>query len=185
MNKIPSILWKRAAAFCIDFCHVAFLQFTVGLVVMHFYRFICRRYGVSPDGDVEDFLSEFLGAFFFVGYFTLSVGLFGNTVGKRLLNIKIIFEGTHRPPTLPQAYWRAMAYLMSSWTYAIGFILPWFRKDMKALHDLLCNTRVVSSIPIAERHELQLELPFLAPVHHLKIRTKSGDLEEARTGTGR
>lgn len=179
------LLWRRLMAFVADFFLIATLQFTLGFFTILLYRALCKRYGLSADVEVEAFISEFCGAFFFIGYFTLSIGIFGNTLGKSLCKIHVRKEDGHRPLTLVEAYWRSMGYLMSSWTYMIGFILPYFRKDMKALHDLLCGTLVELQAPSAESNERQLELPFLSFPRQKRIPTKPEDHEWGRTGTDR
>jgi uncharacterized RDD family membrane protein YckC len=175
-------LRSRTAAFSIDLAVVVAVQLSLGSLTLWFYKFSCTQYGIAADYDCELFLSQFCGAFFFIGYFTISLGLFGNTLGKHLVGIEIRTGHGHKL-TLSQAYWRSMAYLMSSWTYMIGFILPWFRKDMMALHDLLCGTRVVQSIQSEAQSGQQLELPLLATVHPIQTVTKEPVPELARTGT--
>ena len=82
----------------------------------------------------------------FVGYFTVSQGILRKYGGKKkIFQLKTVYGNTQESPTLMQAYWRSMGYLMSSWTYMVGFILPLFRKDNLALHDLLCGSHVVQS----------------------------------------
>lgn len=185
-RELPTSSFRqRLASFGIDLFCIAGLQMTVGSLVLWLYRFACQQYGVSHDTDIELFLSQFYSAFFFIGYFTVSVGLFGNTVGKKVVGLKLIKEKTGEVLTMKDAYWRSMGYLMSSWTYMIGFILPLFREDKLALHDLLCGTRVVQQDTSGERSGQQLELPLLATVHPMRTRTKSQDPELGRTGTDR
>jgi uncharacterized RDD family membrane protein YckC len=180
-SRVP--LTTRVYSFGIDFLFIIALQLILGTGTLWYYDLACASYGIATDPEVQSFLSQFCGGFFFLGYFTLSVGLFGNTAGKHYMGIKIINEKTGRPLTLPESYWRAMAYLMSSWTYMIGFIIPWFRADRKALHDLLCGTRVVPST----RSEAQTALPHephqFANVHWIQTPTTPADPERARTGT--
>ena len=175
--------FQRLYSLGIDLLMITILQLTLGTVTIWAYRAACHYFEILPDHDVLMFLSQFCGAFFFIGYFTFSVGLFGNTVGKRIMNIKVVKELADRPLTLGEAYWRSLAYLMSSWTYMIGFILPWFRKDKKALHDLLCGTRVVQRAKNEELTEHQLELPLHSSVLQIRIPTTEQDHVSARTGT--
>ena len=176
---------ERAYSFGIDLLIITVIQLTLGSLTLLIYQKACAQYGVAIDEDTQLFLSQFCGGFFFLSYFTLSIGLFGNTVGKSVFKLKIIHENTGKKLTMPQAYWRSMSYLMSSWTYMVGFILPWFRSDKKALHDLLCGTLVVKAVQNGATNELQLELPLLANVHPIRTQTKQEVHGLARTGTDR
>ena len=178
---------NRALAFAIDLGIISVAQLALGGLTLQAYKYICIQFGSVADYDTSLILSQFCGGFFFISYFTFSVGVFGNTVGKEIMKLKVVYEtdGVSTHPTLRQAYWRSMAYLMSSWTYMIGFILPWFRKDKLALHDLVCGSRVVQQAPIAASNGQQLELPFLAPLLQMRIPTKEQAPTLGRTGTDR
>jgi uncharacterized RDD family membrane protein YckC len=177
----------RAMAFTIDMGIVALAQLILGTLTLKLYTYTCTQMAVVPDFDAGAFLSEFCGGFFFISYFTFSVGIFGNTVGKKTMNLKVVYQkdGLEVSPTLRQAYWRSMGYLMSSWTYMIGFILPYFRKDKLALHDLLCGSRVVGQAPIEVSHEPQLLHPLHLAPRSIETRTTEQDQLPGRTGTDR
>jgi len=185
MNHEHASFKNRTIAFSIDLGIIGAAQLILGGMTLEAYKYICIQFGSVADYDTSLILSQFCGGFFFISYFTFSVGVFGNTAGKEIMKLKVIYEsdGVSTHPTLRQAYWRSMAYLMSSWTYMIGFILPWFRKDKLALHDLVCGSRVVQQAPIEASNEQQLELPFLAPVLKMRIPTKGQAPSPGRTGT--
>lgn len=175
----------RVFAYSIDLTAIAFLQVILGGMTIKYYEYLCRRFGAPADFDVASFLSQFCGAFFFVGYFTFVQGLSGTTIGKRFFKIQVVDGITHKPVGIKKAYWRSLAYVLSSWTYCVGFILPLFRKDKLTLHDLLCNTLVVSKGKNAEQTSPQLELPFLAPVHRIQSAHRVPDHASARTRKAR
>jgi uncharacterized RDD family membrane protein YckC len=183
MHNTHALLKKRFAAFSIDLAIIASLQLTLGSLTLWFYQAVSIHFNGKPSEDTVLFLSQFCGGFFFLIYFTLSVGLFGNTVGKHLMQLKVIHQKTGEGLTLSQAYWRSMGYLMSSWTYMIGFTLPLFREDKRALHDLLCDTLVVKQAPNEALNAPQLELPLFANVHQIQTPTKKEALPLAQTGT--
>ena len=187
MSKDHIYLRRRAVAFMVDLVVVTIAQFTFGTMTLHFYAYLCDQMGTMPSYDTTLFLSQFCGGFFFVVYFTFSVGLFGNTWGKEIMGLKVVYhqDGKAHAPTLRQAYWRSMAYLMSSWTYMIGFILPYFRKDRLALHDLLCGSQVVTQAGSESENAQQLDLPYLATVHQIKTPTKEQEPPKAQIGTDR
>jgi len=179
----PPPYQTRVLAFGVDMLTIVGLQLTLGALSLLIYRLSCHYLAVSSSESMTELLSEFSGGFLFVSYFTFSTGLFGNTLGKHLLNLQVIDEIQGQPIKMKKAYWRSLAYLMSSWTYMIGFIIPWFRTDRKALHDLLCGTRVVQRVPSAASTEQQLELPFLATVLQIRTPTTQEVRGLARTGT--
>ncbi len=160
----------RASAFGIDLGLIAVLQVVFGGGTIKLYEAACHYIGVQSDISMELLMSQFCGAFLFIAYFTFVQGLWGTTVGKKSMNIQVLMADG-KPLTLKQSYWRALSYLLSSWTYCIGFILPFFRKDKLALHDLLCGTQVVAKEPISKLSAQQPELPHLASVHQLQIPT--------------
>lgn len=181
----PASQNQRVTSFGIDLFVIIVLQAVFGNFTLWVYHTTCAKYGVPADHDMELFLSQFCGGFFFLGYFTLSLGLFGNTLGKRVMGLRVVKSSTQESLTMPEAYWRAMGYLMSSWTYMIGFILPWFRSDKLALHDLLCGTQVVRSTPISASSALQLVLPPHLWPHQNQILPTQEAPSLARTGTDR
>jgi len=70
----------------------------------------------------------------------------GRTPGKALLRLSVVEAG---PPAagpgigLRKAFVRFLAYNLSGSLAGIGFLLVLFRKDRRALHDLVAGTRVV------------------------------------------
>ena len=67
----------------------------------------------------------------------------GATPGKKFVHIKIVDAKTHEDITNKQAITRSFAYIPSLFLFGIGFFMLAFRKDKRALHDLLANTAVV------------------------------------------
>lgn len=82
--------------------------------------------------------------FFYIlssAYFILTVYCNGATIGKTLMNIKVI--STNNKLTLFNIIYReTIGRYLSSILY-IGYILIFINKDKKALHDILSNTQVV------------------------------------------
>ncbi len=66
------------------------------------------------------------------------------TFGKQAMNIKVVSD-TGQRLTFMNALGRVAAKVLSSLICCIGYFLILFRKDEKALHDLLANTFVVKS----------------------------------------
>lgn len=78
-----------------------------------------------------------------IGYDTFFVYKFGATPGKMVVGKKVVMaDGS--PLTLGRAFGRYLAYIVSSFTIGIGFIIAAFDDEKRALHDRICDTRVVA-----------------------------------------
>jgi uncharacterized RDD family membrane protein YckC len=67
----------------------------------------------------------------------------GTTPGKRLVGIKIVDAKSYGEISNKQAITRSLGYIPSTLLFGIGFLMVLFRKDKRALHDLLADTVVV------------------------------------------
>lgn len=66
----------------------------------------------------------------------------GGTPGKLMLGLKII-RADGSLMSAGQATGRYFAYLLSGFTFYIGFIMAGFDDQKRALHDRICDTRVI------------------------------------------
>ena len=67
----------------------------------------------------------------------------GATPGKKFVHIKVVDAKTFDDVTNKQAITRSLGYIPSTLLFGIGFLMVPFRKDKRALHDLLANTAVI------------------------------------------
>jgi len=67
----------------------------------------------------------------------------GATPGKKFVHIKIVDAKTFEDITNKQAITRSLGYIPSTLLLGIGFFMIAFRKDKRALHDLLAGTAVI------------------------------------------
>ncbi|MDX2226704.1 MAG: RDD family protein [Verrucomicrobiae bacterium] len=75
-------------------------------------------------------------------YFTFFHGRNGQTPGKRVCGLKVVrTDGT--PMTYGRAFGRFWAYVLSGLILYIGYIMAGFDPEKRALHDRLCDTRVI------------------------------------------
>ena len=63
----------------------------------------------------------------------------GQTPGKKAYGFKVVNDKTFEKISYLRAFLRFVAFLFSA-TILIGLIVPFYRKDKKALHDVLCST---------------------------------------------
>ncbi|MDD5406292.1 MAG: RDD family protein [Sulfurovaceae bacterium] len=66
----------------------------------------------------------------------------GQTPGYKAYSLKLIDEGTGKIPNLGIIFFRNLCAILSFFSI-FGWIMMFFRKDHKALHDLLSNTAVI------------------------------------------
>jgi len=70
------------------------------------------------------------------------VSKFGHTPGKKAYDMKIVDDKTGKQINFFRALFRFVVFLFTAATL-LGLIIPFYRKDKKALHDMICSTLVV------------------------------------------
>jgi uncharacterized RDD family membrane protein YckC len=75
-------------------------------------------------------------------YETVLIGKYGSTPGKMALQLEVV-TAAGGPVSYGLAFGRYFAKWLSYLTLLIGFIIAAFDPEKRALHDRLCNTRVV------------------------------------------
>ncbi len=75
-------------------------------------------------------------------YNGILVGMFGTTIGKRLLNVYVL-DGNGNIPGIPLAFGRALATIVSTAIFYIGYLFI-LRNDNRALHDLMVGTYAIT-----------------------------------------
>ncbi len=102
-------------------------------------------YGVM--GGKDDFQSSdiapLIGVLLYGIIYTLFLYISGQTPGKRAYTMKVVDAKTFKKISLIQAILRFIGFLLSA-TILLGLIFPFYRKDKRALHDLMANTVVIS-----------------------------------------
>jgi uncharacterized RDD family membrane protein YckC len=67
----------------------------------------------------------------------------GQTPGYKNYNLKVVDINTHKKPSLFSILFRNISMLLSIATI-FGWLMMFFRKDKRGLHDILSNTAVIS-----------------------------------------
>ena len=67
---------------------------------------------------------------------------YGGTLGKLVLGLRVITAGGDRL-SLGLSTGRYFAQILSAFTLTIGYIMAGIDDQKRALHDRICNTRVV------------------------------------------
>jgi uncharacterized RDD family membrane protein YckC len=79
-----------------------------------------------------------------IAYEVFFVSTRGGTPGKLVLGLKII-RADGSSLNAGQALGRYLGYMLSGFTFMIGFIIAGFDPEKRALHDRICDTRVIYS----------------------------------------
>ena len=87
-------------------------------------------------------LLQLVGVFFSIAYNTFMHGKYGATLGKMAVGIRVVMaDGA--PITFMRAFGRAWADILSGMVCYIGYIIAGFDAEKRALHDHICQTRVI------------------------------------------
>ncbi len=121
----------------------AFLTDTFMLLmpIMYFVAYIVM-------GSLQAFAQDRLTGWLYillplVAVQTLFMGVSGQTPGYRAYRLTLINEYTGEKPSWGIILFRNLCAILSALTFA-GWIMMFFRKDHKTLHDLLSGTAVIT-----------------------------------------
>jgi uncharacterized RDD family membrane protein YckC len=84
-------------------------------------------------------VAPFIGVTIYALIYAILISKFGQTPGKKAYDMKVVDDKTYKNISFLRALLRFVAFLFSA-TILIGLIIPWYRKDKKALHDIICST---------------------------------------------
>ena len=93
-------------------------------------------------------LAPLIGTLIYGVIYALFLSKSAQTPGKKAYAIKVVNYHTLENLSFISAFIRFIAFLFSA-TIIVGLLVPFFRKDNKALHDLIC-----SSIEIKVKEDL-------------------------------
>jgi len=132
--------WTRFAAYFLDILILMAVNFSIGLIAG---LSMAQAAGVQPKGAIVFQLVLFaINMSIGISYEVILIGKYGATLGKMACKIKVVTADGGRVTYL-RAFGRYFAKMLSSFTCLIGFIIAGFDEQKRALHDHICNTRVV------------------------------------------
>lgn len=140
----------RAIAYILDITLIGITTAVLNFLFLYSYVKLGVHFGLAPLSERNVmhiyFFKQIVGFIVFASYMSLSLWwLDGQTLGKKLLKIRVISEKPDVHWTFMHSLKRAIAYQLSYMLVGFGFALAFFRKDGKTLHDLLCNHKVVEA----------------------------------------
>ena len=94
-------------------------------------------------GGKDDFqssqLAPLVGVTMYGIIYAVLIAKFGQTPGKKAYDIMVVDDTTHEKIGIFRAFIRFVAFLFSA-TILLGLLTPFYRKDKKALHDIIAST---------------------------------------------
>lgn len=145
---------KEGVALPIEFAYAGFwIRFGArsidGIIVLIFNLALFTAFGLSfislkPTAE-EVALRTILTIVLYIisfGYEVFFIGRFGATPGKMACGIKVINADGSKVGYL-KALGRIFGYFLSGLILGIGYIMAAFDDEKRALHDRICNTRVI------------------------------------------
>lgn len=133
--------WIRVVAKIVDGVLLMVVNTLVGLALFAVFRLAgaAGTPGTMLAGAGVRMLAQIaVGA----AYTTWFLGRFGATPGKMVCSLKVV-----RPDGAPISYWRAFGRHFAEWLsgilFLIGYLMVAFDSQKRALHDHICDTRVV------------------------------------------
>src|SRR3989475_12871057 len=133
----PAGFWIRAVALALDFAIFSLVQASYGA--------LAHLVSGTRVQDVWTLVPMLLWTFtvvFAAAYTTVLHALFGQTVGKMIVGVRVVVGEDGVPPSLGASLLRYVAYFVSSATLGLGYVMAALRHDKRALHDLIAGTRV-------------------------------------------
>jgi uncharacterized RDD family membrane protein YckC len=135
--------WIRAGAYLIDYLVQQILLTPLGLWFGWRMQRAMTPGAVNWNSLLTDLsLLSAIGFVLGILYSWLFVAHWAATPGKMLVRIKIVRADGSRV-NYGLALGRALAEIVSSIPCGLGYLLPVFDEQKRALHDYMCNTRVV------------------------------------------
>ena len=153
---VPPVLAVRYAGFWIRFVAVIIdsiiMGFVSGVVQFMVMGSVLTSMASPPPGvRPEDFMMEALGRIGLATAIGLAINAtyeaffisrLGATPGKLAMGLKVVRPGGG-PVSLGRAFGRYFGKMLSGMILAIGYIMAAFDAEKRALHDMICDTRVL------------------------------------------
>ena len=142
-NENYAGFWVRLAAYVIDSAIVA-----IGLLVV---RLAWIGVGALISGTILDgnvlfhySLKDIVLYIFKVMYFVLLTWCTGTTIGKRLMNLRVVSADRNEKLSFVDVLYReTVGRFLCGISIWIGYIIVGIDKEKRGFHDMLCDTRVV------------------------------------------
>jgi uncharacterized RDD family membrane protein YckC/ribosomal protein L40E len=109
---------------------------------------------LSSLGSSDEINNPFLGSFLGIAvvtalitavvYSTVSVGVWGRTIGKAALKLRVVKPDGSRV-SIERAFGRSLAYILNYFTFGLSFLIIAFTHKKRGLHDYVADTVVIKT----------------------------------------
>lgn len=170
IERVYAGFWARAAAFVIDCVIVWFLRLGV-----RFALFL--SFGLFSDKNPLDATLLFQyswkdGLLYAAGalYFVLCTYYAGATLGKKALNLRVVSADSKTLTFIDVLFRETIGRFLSSFVLGFGYLLAGITVEKKALHDMLCDTRVIyaKKIPTYINGDINKRYVYCEPLYERK-----------------
>lgn len=136
--------WIRVAARLLDSLIMIMVSLVVQLVVPAIFLGIASATGSKHElmGIMGAVVAGLVQMGLAIGYSVFFWGRFGATPGKMICGIKVV-RSDGSPITYMRALGRVFGDMLSGMTLGIGYLIVASDPEKRALHDHICDTRVV------------------------------------------
>jgi uncharacterized RDD family membrane protein YckC len=135
--------WIRVGATVIDGIIMGIVNIIISFIIGFLMVSMIGRGGNSPAAAIGLVgLTYFINIAFGVGYVTYFLGKFGATPGKMACGLKVVRSDGEKI-SYGRAFGRFFANYLSALIFCIGYIMVAFDEGKRALHDRICDTRVI------------------------------------------
>lgn len=101
-------------------------------------------------GENNDLLFKSLYNILFLVYLlTIWISFKGQSIGQKIMNVKII-SIDNKEITTKQSLLRMLGWLACNMTFGIGFLVMFFNKECRGLHDFTSNSKVIDLTKLKE-----------------------------------
>jgi uncharacterized RDD family membrane protein YckC len=132
----PAGFWVRALAAALDVAIFFLVQASYGALAHLVWSTQVRdAWTLAP--------TLWTFTFVFATVYTIVLhALFGQTLGKMIVGVRVVGGEDGVPPSFGASLLRYVAYFASCATLGLGYAMAALRHDKRALHDLIAGTRV-------------------------------------------
>ena len=184
-NENYAGFWVRLAAYVIDSVIVA-----IGLLVV---RLAWIGIGALISGTILDenvlfhySLKDIVLYIFKVMYFALLTWCTGTTIGKRLMNLRVVSADRNEKLSFVDVLYReTVGRFLCGISIWIGYIIVGIDKEKRGFHDMLCDTRVVYEKKVKMYSEYQRHQYSHRHQNHYRQRHFLGQFNKKRRNTCR
>ena len=152
--------WVRLAAYIIDSVIVAVGLAAVRLVmsgVMSLMEGTFLGGNLLFTYTLKDIIVYVCGALYFIlcTYYT------GTTLGKRVMNLRVVSAVNDGKPTFFQMLYReTVGRFLSGFVVGLGYLMIGLDAQKRGLHDILCDTRVIYAKKVKVYPQYQNPVPY-------------------------